>query len=269
MGELTQKNHSFWVQVHGLPLINMTIKNALAIGKGMGNLLKVEDFGALRPTSRSYLRLLVEIDVTKPLKPGFPFHREGGESTWIFFFFKKKKYERLGEYYTSCGLITHKKQGCRSPTELIFPEKYKISLKVTIFSNLLPEPAEVVALTTGESSRSSSSSTQLHGGELTHSHTDNTNPNSPCPFSQVAMSYVKPANQTIVLLETHKAQTRHSPDTSPHLFLNVACNFSTTAAREDISFNTFPIPNQSSTFCNPMSGTNLNVNISNYARLHS
>jgi hypothetical protein len=87
MGELTQKNPSFWVQVHGLPLINMTIKNALAIGKGMGNLLKVEDFGALRPTSRSYLRLLVEIDVTKPLKPGFPFHREGGESTWIFFFF--------------------------------------------------------------------------------------------------------------------------------------------------------------------------------------
>ena len=27
---------SFWIQVHGLPLQNMTIKNSIAIGKGLG-----------------------------------------------------------------------------------------------------------------------------------------------------------------------------------------------------------------------------------------
>ena len=67
MGELTLKNFPFWVQVHGLPLINVTLKNAIAIGKGLGKFLKVEDFGASGATFRSYLRLLVEIDVSKPL----------------------------------------------------------------------------------------------------------------------------------------------------------------------------------------------------------
>lgn len=39
-GELSLKFVPFWIQVHGLPLQNMTIKNAIAIGKCLGNLLK-------------------------------------------------------------------------------------------------------------------------------------------------------------------------------------------------------------------------------------
>jgi hypothetical protein len=34
---------SFWIQVHGLPLHNMTINNAIAIGKELGLLVKVEE----------------------------------------------------------------------------------------------------------------------------------------------------------------------------------------------------------------------------------
>ena len=78
MGELVLKKSSFWIQVHGLPLINMTIKNAIAIGKGLGNLLKVDDFGASGATFQSYLKLLVEIDVSLPLKPSFLHNREKG-----------------------------------------------------------------------------------------------------------------------------------------------------------------------------------------------
>jgi hypothetical protein len=59
MGELTLKNSSFWVQVYSLPLIYMMLKNAIAIGKGLGKFQKVKDFGALRATFKSYLRLLV------------------------------------------------------------------------------------------------------------------------------------------------------------------------------------------------------------------
>lgn len=101
----------------------MNIKNAIAIGKGLGNFLKVEDFSAFGATFRSYLRLLVEIDVSAPLKHGFLFNKEAGDSTWVFL-----KYERLDEYCTPCGLIGHKKYGCRSPPphpELLCTDKYK------------------------------------------------------------------------------------------------------------------------------------------------
>jgi hypothetical protein len=138
MGELVLKKSSFWIQVHGLPLINMTIKNAIAIGKGLGNLLKVDDFGASSASFQSYLRLLVEIDVSLPLKPGFLHNREEGISSWVFL-----KYERLDEYCITCGLIGHKKYGCRSPLppKFHYPDKYKVSLKVNIFSKLLPMPS--------------------------------------------------------------------------------------------------------------------------------
>lgn len=81
MGELTIKKFPFWIQVHGLPLVNMSLRNAIAIGKGLGNFIKVEDASETRLTFRSYLRILVEIDVHEPLKLGFSFRRERGEST--------------------------------------------------------------------------------------------------------------------------------------------------------------------------------------------
>jgi hypothetical protein len=33
----------FWIQIYGLPLQNMSIKNAITIGNGLGQLVKVED----------------------------------------------------------------------------------------------------------------------------------------------------------------------------------------------------------------------------------
>lgn len=50
------------------------------------------------------------------------------------------KYERLGDYCTLCGLVGHTKYGCRSPQNAIFSDRYKYSLKITVFSNLLPSP---------------------------------------------------------------------------------------------------------------------------------
>jgi hypothetical protein len=40
--------------------------------------LEVENIGELRLICQSYLRILVEIDATKPLKPGFFHARVGG-----------------------------------------------------------------------------------------------------------------------------------------------------------------------------------------------
>jgi hypothetical protein len=43
LGELSLLEVRFWIQVHGLPLHNMSIKNAIAIGKGLGQLMKAEE----------------------------------------------------------------------------------------------------------------------------------------------------------------------------------------------------------------------------------
>ena len=80
---------------------------------------------------RSYLRVLVEIDMHAPLKPGFLFHRRNGDPTWI-----SLKYERLDIYCTNCGYIGHKKINYRAPQENCTPSKYSTSLLVNLFSNL-------------------------------------------------------------------------------------------------------------------------------------
>jgi hypothetical protein len=111
----------------------MTTKNAIAIGKGLGHLLRVEKSGGGLSTFRSYLRMLVEIDTNKPLNPGLSFSKQNGAATWIGL-----KYERLDTYCTDYGLLGHKQYFCQAPQAERFPARYKISLKVTIFSNLQP-----------------------------------------------------------------------------------------------------------------------------------
>jgi hypothetical protein len=89
--------------VHGLPLCNMSTKNVVAIGKGLGHLLKVDDASGATSTFRTYLRILVELDSSQPLKHGFPFACPDGAITWV-----SLKYERLDAYCSDCGLIGHK-----------------------------------------------------------------------------------------------------------------------------------------------------------------
>jgi hypothetical protein len=111
LGEIASQKFPFWIQIHGLPLENMTSRNAIAIGKGLGVFLKVDEAaGQHIPKFRSYLRVLAEIDVHAPLKPGFQFRRDNGDQVWI-----SLKYERLDIYCTSCGCIGHKKDNCWAP----------------------------------------------------------------------------------------------------------------------------------------------------------
>ena len=113
----------------------MTTKIAIFIGKGLGNLIQVDDSSSDKKTFKlkSFLRLLVEIEVSNPLKPGFSFRRDEGEHLWIFL-----KYERLDIYCTSCGRIGHKLIHCLAPPEEKFLERHSVSLQVNIFSNHHP-----------------------------------------------------------------------------------------------------------------------------------
>jgi hypothetical protein len=119
MGEISTQKFPLWIQIHGLPLENVSLRNAIAIGKGMGNLIKLDDATKARSTFKSYLRILVEIDVHAPLKPCLLFHKGNGESAWI-----SLKYELLDIYCTNYGRIGHKSINC------VVPLKKNVSLEI-------------------------------------------------------------------------------------------------------------------------------------------
>jgi hypothetical protein len=146
--DLSFKHTQFWIQIHGLPLVNRTLKNAIAIGKGMGSVIKVEDPSGEHHTFKSFLRILVELDVNAPLKPGFELEREDGKPTWI-----SLKYERLDIYCVKCGRIGHFESHCHAPPKDCNPGKYSISLHVNIFSNLPPPSSGAWGHAGGSSSK--------------------------------------------------------------------------------------------------------------------
>jgi hypothetical protein len=190
MGAVPLNMSTFWVQIHGFPLANLTLKNAAAIGKGMGSLIQVEDCSGESVTFRSYLRILVKLNVLEPLKPGFLFCRDDGEQFQISFM-----YERLDIYCTSCGRIGHKNQTCLAPPAERIPGKYAISLKVTIFSNLLPpQPSSTM------SQPPPSQNTTMTPGE-----------------GSTAKKYLPPDNQTSTTINPVTLWSQQPPHPSPLL----------------------------------------------------
>lgn len=65
--------YPFWIQVHGLPLQNMTAINAIKIGKSQGCLLEVENGEVRGIICCHHLRFKVEIEISKPIVLGFHF----------------------------------------------------------------------------------------------------------------------------------------------------------------------------------------------------
>ncbi|KAL7242727.1 hypothetical protein ACSBR1_015169 [Camellia fascicularis] len=60
----------FWIQVHGLPLEKLTKANGETIGMKIGRLIRVETHCEGLLLYHNYLRIRVELDVTKPLPKG-------------------------------------------------------------------------------------------------------------------------------------------------------------------------------------------------------
>jgi hypothetical protein len=234
LGDLSLTMVPFWIQIHGLPLQNLTIKNAIAIGKALGSPIKVEDNSGVEGTFRSFLRTLVSIDVSKPLNPGFAFSKEDGSSSWV-----SLKYERLDIYCTDCGLIGHFQAACLAPKAERSPSRYIISLKVNIFSNLVPTSSVRNQPTTSASPSSLArknlvqpflGSTQPHANQtniLTSSQNPLTNQNSvlagkthaqdtPSHFSNPAARPETPIESTLNALSLFQkpVQLFSSPSTS-------------------------------------------------------
>jgi hypothetical protein len=133
LGDLSLSAVPFWIQIHDLLLQNMTFKNDITIGQDLGLLIMVEDNSGVEVTFRSFLRIMVKLDVFKPLNHGFYLSREDGASSWV-----SLKYERLDIYCTDCGLIGHNQASCLALKEDRTSSRYIISLKVNVFFKFDP-----------------------------------------------------------------------------------------------------------------------------------
>jgi hypothetical protein len=102
--EVTLSTCVFWVQVHGLPLQNLTAVNAIKIGKLIGDVKNVENGDCSGIIAFHHLRIRIEINVMQPLHPGFFLPRDGLAPIWIKF-----QYERLADYCVLSGLIGHRR----------------------------------------------------------------------------------------------------------------------------------------------------------------
>jgi hypothetical protein len=99
------------VQVHGLPLQNLTAVNAIKIRKFIGiKVLDVENGDLEGIIAHHHLRIRLLLNALQPLNSGFFLPRLDLPSIWIRF-----QYERLAGYCVYCGLIRHRKFFCPGP----------------------------------------------------------------------------------------------------------------------------------------------------------
>ncbi|KAL7175718.1 hypothetical protein ACSBR2_029330 [Camellia fascicularis] len=100
----------FWVQVHGIPVAKMTRQNGEIIGHRIGRLIGVKAMHDGLLFYRSFLRIRVEVDISKPLPLGFLLQQKGPatKDTWISY-----KYEKLSDFCYDCGRVGHEKSACK------------------------------------------------------------------------------------------------------------------------------------------------------------
>lgn len=96
-----------WMQIHDLPMGFMSE----AVGKQLGNFFgEFIQYDAKNNTSiwRECMRVRIRLDVRKPLKRKKKILKKDGTEITV-----SCKYERLGEFCFSCGLVTHTDRFCR------------------------------------------------------------------------------------------------------------------------------------------------------------
>ena len=94
-----------WVQIHSLPMRMLDPEIAIELGETLGQVTPCENSNEL--VGGDFLRVHVEIDVSKPLCRGRRIALEDNEEVWASF-----KYEKLPNFCYWCGLISHDGKDC-------------------------------------------------------------------------------------------------------------------------------------------------------------
>ncbi|XP_031096904.1 uncharacterized protein LOC116001154 [Ipomoea triloba] len=105
--ETVQLNEAeFWVQIHSLPVGFRSDVVIKAIGSFLGSWVKSDDKN-FDGSMRTFYRIRVTLDITKPLKKQMKLKRDNGEWSVVDF-----RYERLPTFCFLCGIIGHGDKVC-------------------------------------------------------------------------------------------------------------------------------------------------------------
>ncbi|KAM7462532.1 hypothetical protein LguiA_030653 [Lonicera macranthoides] len=129
---------AFWIQVYDLPPGYISEQVAKHVGNYIGQFLEA-DANNFQGSWKSYMRIRVLMDVTKPIKRKMKIRRPGENGTWVNF-----KYEKLPNFCFFCGLIGHAEHYCEKFYD--FPDK---SIE-KLFRTWLRTPNRKERLTGGE-----------------------------------------------------------------------------------------------------------------------
>lgn len=80
-------------------------QNATCIANSAGRCIRIEEEQTMQ--QRTFLRLLVDIDIAEPLMSGFKWIDSRGQEKWAAI-----KFERLTNFCYGCGLISHTSNSC-------------------------------------------------------------------------------------------------------------------------------------------------------------
>ncbi|XP_074337384.1 uncharacterized protein LOC141674572 [Apium graveolens] len=95
-----------WIQVYDIPKGFVSESILQSIANSIGCFVKSDPVN-LNGLWKSYYRIRVRVDVSKPLKRRMKIKREGGEWSWVNF-----KYERLSTFCFVCGKLGHSERDC-------------------------------------------------------------------------------------------------------------------------------------------------------------
>ncbi|XP_031108627.1 uncharacterized protein LOC116013111 [Ipomoea triloba] len=104
--EIQLTTADFWVQAFNIPSSMQTKKTAEMVGAFLGSFIKVDE-NNLDGLWKSFMRIRVQMNITKPLKRKMKVKPPGGDTFYIEF-----KYERLATFCFICGLIGHNERSC-------------------------------------------------------------------------------------------------------------------------------------------------------------
>ncbi|XP_042939572.1 uncharacterized protein LOC122274614 [Carya illinoinensis] len=107
INEVPFNKEEFWIQAFNLPFDFMNQDFGYQLGSSIGRVLKVHADNRGIGWGR-FLRLRVEVDITKPLLRGL-FLTVESKKMWVPF-----KYERLPSLCFKCGVIKHSQASCTS-----------------------------------------------------------------------------------------------------------------------------------------------------------
>ena len=75
---------TFWVQLHNLPFALLMVEATTSIGETIGVVVKPKDVGEMR--GGNFMRVHVEVDITKPLCRGRKITWDGQGNGWVSFY---------------------------------------------------------------------------------------------------------------------------------------------------------------------------------------